>query len=139
MAVLCGTNGKVMYGSVVVASQVEWSISGYTQAVTDIPTAFADTVKTYCAADSGDPGTISFNGNYDPTDTTGAVALDTVCQAGTSITNLYLYANTSVFWRVSSGGEIFITKAQAITFPRNGVGSISFEGQVSKAAMELVT
>ena len=138
MTVLCGKNGKVMYGSVVVASQVEWSMSGFSQPVVDIPTAFDATVKTYCVPDAGDPGTISFSGNYDPTDTTGQIALATICKAGTGITNLYLYAATSTFWRVSSGGSIFVTKAQAVTFPRNGVGTISFEGQVSAAAMEQV-
>jgi len=141
MAALTGVGGKVMYGSVTVAEQVEWSMSGFSRAVTDKPTPFSDTVKVYVAADAGDPGTISFRGNYDPNDSTGQVALSTLCQAqtaGTGITDLYLYANTSTFWRVASGGNIIITRVNAITMPRSGFGTISFEGQVSTKAMEVV-
>lgn len=134
---ITGKGGKVMYGSVVLAGQVEWSISGYSQSTTET-TAFGDTIKTFEAADAGDPGTISFNGNYDPTDTTGQIALATQCKAGTELTNLYLYANTSTFWRVGSGGVIIVTKCDAVTLPRNGIGKISFEGQVSAAALEQV-
>jgi len=141
MAALTGVGGKVLYGSVTVAEMVSWSMSGFSRAVTDKPTAFADTIKTYVATDAGDPGTISFNGNYDPGDSNGQVALATLCQAqtaGTGVTNLYLYANTSTFWRVASGGNIIVTRCNAITMPRSGFGSISFEGQVSVAAMEQV-
>ena len=127
-----------MYGAVTIAEQVNWSMSGFVQPVTDVPTAFADTIKRYVAADAGDPGTISFNGNYDPTDSAGQQVLATACQAGSELTILYLYANTSTFWRVSSGGKIIITKCDAITLPRNGIGTISFEGQVSTKAMEQV-
>ena len=134
---ITGTNAKVMYGSVVLAGQVEWSISGYSQSTAET-TAFGDSIKTFEVADAGDPGTISWNGNYDPTDSTGQLALATVSKAGTEITNLYLYCNTSTMWRVSSGGVIIVTKCDAVTMPRNGVGKITFEGQVSAAAMEQV-
>jgi len=136
---ISGVSGKVMYGSIVVAEQVSWSMSGFSQPVTSAPTAFGDTgVKVYEVAELGEGGTIDFNGNYDPSDTTGQRALTTVCQAGTHLTNLYLYANTSTFWRVASGGYIIVTKADAVTLPRNNFGTISFSGQVSTKAMEQV-
>ena len=138
MSALSGKNAKVMYGSVVVADMVEWSMSGWSFPIVKKDTAFSDTVMEYDIAEPGDPGTISFSGNYDPADTNGQIALQTVCEAGTEITNLYLYANTSTFWRVSSGGHILVTKAMAITMPRNAYGKVSFEGQVSGAAMEQV-
>jgi len=138
MSEISGKGGKVMYGSVVVADIVEWSMSGFTMAVTDKGTAFGETVKTYVSLDEGDPGTISFNGNYDPADTNGQIALSTACKAGNGITNLYLYANTSTFWRIGSGGSIIVTKCDAVTLPRSGMGKISFEGQASGAAMEVV-
>jgi len=139
MAKLSGVNGRVMYGSVVVAEQVSWSMSGFSTPVTSAPTAFGDTgAKVYEVAELGEPGTIDFNGNYDPTDTTTQAALLTVCKAGTHLTNLYLYANTSTFWRVASGGYIIVTKAAAITMPRNNFGQISFSAQVSSQAMEQV-
>lgn len=138
MAEISGKGGKVMYGSVVVAEITEWSMTGFTEAVTDVATPFGATVKTYIGLHEGDPGTIAFSGNYDPADSTGQIALATICKAGTSLTNLYLYVNTSTFWRVGTGGSIIVTKPDAITLPRSGVGTISFEGQVSGAAMEQV-
>src|SRR3989304_7924159 len=132
MSKISGVNGKVMYGSTVVANMVSWSMSGFALPVTSAPTAFGDTgTKVYAVAELGDAGTIEFNGNYDPADTNGQLILNTVCQAGTQLTNLYLYANTSTFWRVASGGYIIVTKANAITLPRNNFGTISFSGDVS--------
>jgi hypothetical protein len=139
MAKIAGVNGKVMYGSVIVAEMVSWSMSGFSMPVTSAPTAFGDTgTKVYAVAELGEAGTIEFNGNYDPTNTAGQLALSAVCQAGTHITNLYLYANTSTFWRVGAGGTILVTKADAVTLPRNNFGTISFSGQVSAKAMEQV-
>jgi len=136
---LSGKGGKVMYGSVTIAEQVSWSMSGYSQPVTSAPTAFGDTgTKVYEIAELGEAGTIDFNGNYDPSDTAGQIAISTVCKAGTHIDNLYLYANVSTFWRVASGGYIIVTKANAVTLPRNNFGTISFSGQVSSQAMEQV-
>ena len=138
MAEISGKGGKVMYGSVVVANITEWSMTGFVQEVTDVATPFAATVKKYIALNLGDPGKISFSGNYDPNDTNGQKALATISKAGTALTNLYLYANTSTFWRVGSAGTIIVTKCDSITLPRSGMGKVSFEAQVSGAAMEVV-
>jgi hypothetical protein len=134
---LSGAGGKVMLGSVVVANIKEWSLSGF-QMGTQETTAFGTTIKTFIPDGTGDPGTVSFNGNYDPSDSTGQLALDALCVAGTTSTNLYLYANTSTFWRVGSGGNIITTKAKAVSLARNGLGSVSWEGKASGAAMEQV-
>jgi hypothetical protein len=134
---ICGKGGKVCYGSVVVANIKEWSMSGFSMGTIKKDPAFGDTITEYCVDGVGDPGTISFSGNWDVADAK-QVALHTACAAGTSLTDLYLYANTSTFWRVGSGGSILITKSQAITLPRSGIGTINFEGQVTGAAMELV-
>lgn len=138
MAKVCGKGGKVMYGSVVVANITEWSMSGFSVETIRKDAAFGDTVIEYCTTGLSEPGTISFSGNYDPADTTGQIALATVAAAGTSLTNLYLYANTSTFWRVGTGGSILVTRANAVSLPRSGIGTISFEGQVQGANMEQV-
>ena len=136
---ISGVNGKVMYGSVVVAEQVSWSMSGITQPTTSAPTAFGDTgAKVKEVTDLPDAGTMDWNGNYDPSDSAGQLALDTVCQEGTHLTNLYLYANTSTFWRVGTGGYIIVSKAGARTLPRNGFGTVAFAGDISSAFMEQV-
>lgn len=139
MAKITGYSGKVMYGSVIIANLDEWSMSGYAVPVMAAPAAFGDTgTKTYDHVELADGGTLTFKGNYDPNDPNGQQILASVCQAGTHLTNLYLYVNTSTFWRVSAGGEIIITKVDAVTLPRNNYGTISFEAQVSGNRMEQV-
>ena len=138
MAKISGKGGSVRYGANLVAEQVEWEISGMSKAATRKDTAFGDTVAEYEAVDATEPGTIRFSGNYDPADTNGQQSLATICNAGTHITTLYLYANTSTFWRVSSGGFILVTRADAVTMPRNNFGKVTFEGQVSDAILEQV-
>ena len=134
---ISGVNGSVMKGSVTVANMVSWSMSGFSLPVTAAPTAFADTgTKVYEVAELGEAGTIEFNGNYDPTDANGQLALSALCQTGDHITDLYLYVNTATWWQVKDGGYIIITKADAVTLPRNNFGTISFSGQVSTKAME---
>ena len=133
-----GSGGKVMLGSVVVADIKEWGISGFEMGTLET-TAFGDTIRTYIPDDTGEPGTVSFSGDYDPTDTDGQIAINTLCKAGTTTTDLYLYSDASTFWRVASGGEIIVTKASAISLPRNGLGTISFEGKVSGAWLEQVS
>jgi hypothetical protein len=135
---ISGVNGKVMYGSVIVANMVSWSMSGFSMPVTSAPTAFGDTgTKIYEVAELGEAGTIEFNGNYDPADAQ-QTALLAQCKLGTHLDNIYLYANVSTFWRVAAGGYIIVTKANAVTLPRNNFGTISFSGQVSSQAMEQV-
>ena len=131
---ITGKGGRVYMGSVLVANIKDWSMSGFSQGTAEV-TAFGDTVKKFVAADAGDPGTISFSGNYDPADSTGQQAIDALCVAGSSFTNLYLYANTATFYYVGPGGEIIVTKAKAVALARSGVGTVSFEGKVSGAAM----
>jgi len=139
MAAISGKDAKVMYGAVEILNLTQWSISGFTKAPEEITTAFGDTIKSYVLADAGEPGTITFEGNYDPADTTGQAALATLCKEGTSLgEDLYLYVAAATFWRVGTGGEILVTKADAVTMPRSGIGKVSFEGKVSGAAMEQV-
>ena len=138
MAKISGKGGKVMLGTVTLANITEWSMSGFSMATVKKDPAFGDTIAEYVADGVGDPGTISFRGNYDPADTNGQKAIQALVAAGTGITNLYLYANTSTFWRVASGGEILVTRCDAVTLPRSGMGTINFEGQVSGNKMEQV-
>jgi len=138
MAKITGRDGWVQYGDVTIAEMVEWTISGFRMGTIKKDSAFGDTVESYVADKIGQPGTISFRGNWDPNDPTGQKALKTVCAAGTGLTNLYLYANTSTFWRVGTGGTIIVTQADAVTLPRMGFGTVTFEGQVTDAAMEWI-
>ncbi len=138
MSKITGKGGKVMYGTVTLAEIIEWSMSGFSMGTVRKDPAFGDTIAEYVSDGVGEPGTISFSGNYDPADANGQAALKAVCAAGTGISNLYLYVNTNTFWRVAPGGEIIVTRANAVTLPRTGYGKVNFEGQVSGGAMEQV-
>jgi hypothetical protein len=138
MAALSGKAGKVMYGSVVVANITQWSASGFKMEVVSVDTPFGTTgAKTYIATQIGDAGTVSFEGNYDPADTTGQAALATMAKTGLGCTNLYLYETAAAFWRVGAGGSIFVTNGgEPTTMPRNGIGKVKFDAQVSGAYLE---
>ena len=138
MTAIGGRLAKVMYGSVVVAGLGTWELTGFTADLQEA-TAFGDTVKTYLRAGIDDAGSFRFDGNYDPDDTYGQAAINGLKTVTTGLTNLYFYETTSVFWRVTSGGTLLLSKFNAITMSKNALGQISFEGQVSAQAMERVT
>ena len=137
MAKITGKGGNVYYNGVVIAEITEWAMSGFSMAAIKKDPAFGDTITEYVSDGVGEPGTISFSGNYDPADP-GQAGIKTICATGTGLYGLYLYVADGTWWHVGTGGEIIVTKADAITLPRSGYGKISFEGQVSGAAMEQV-
>ena len=138
MAAIGGRLAKVMYGSSLVAGIGTWSMSGFVPDIKE-DTAFGDTVMKWKQAGIGDAGTFSFDGNYDPEDTAGQVALNALKNTDSEITNLYFYESTSVFWRVAAGGALILDKFNAITMSKNDLGKISFSGKVSAKAMERVS
>lgn len=144
MSAVGGRKARVMYGANTVANIGDFSLSGLTPDLLE-STSFGDTVKTWERAGIDDAGEISFSGNYDPSDTNGQVALNALSTVTTGLTNLYFYdqygagdGSTYSFWRVGSGGNIKLTKFNAVTMSKNALGTISFSGKVSGAAMERV-
>ena len=133
-----GRLAKVMYGSVVIAGLGEWSLSGFVPDIKE-DTAFGDTVKKWKRAGIDDAGEVTFSGNYDPLDTTGQVAINALETVDAGFTNLYFYESTSVFWRVAAGGEIVLTKFNAVKFVKNDLATIDFAGKISAKAMERIS
>jgi hypothetical protein len=138
MASIGGRLAKVMYGSVIVAGIGTWSMSGFVPDIAE-DTAFGDTVKKWKRAGIDDAGSVSFDGLYDPADTTGQVALNALATNTSGLTNLYFYESTSVFWRVAAGGEIVLDKFNVIGMSKNGLATVSFSGKVSAKTMERVS
>jgi hypothetical protein len=145
MSATGGRKARVMYGANTIANIGEFSLSGFVPDLLE-STSFGDTVKTYVRAGIDDAGEISFSGNYDPDDDNGQVALNALKTVTTGLTNLYFYdqygagaaGTTYSFWRVSSGGSIFLTKFNAVTMAKNSLGTVTFTGKVSGAALERV-
>ncbi len=146
MSATGGRKARVMYGSNTIANIGEFNLSGFTPDLLE-STSFGDTVKTYVRAGIDDAGEISFSGNYDPADTNGQVALNALKTVTTGLTNLYFYdiyaggsaGTTYSFWRVASGGTILLNKFNAVTMSKNSLGTVSFSGKVSGAALERVS
>lgn len=138
MAKISGKGGWVQIGSDKIVDMTKWSISGTSMDILRADPAFDDSMVKKVGSGITDPGTLSFSGNYDPSDSTGQRGVITTLKAGAGITDLYLYVNTSTMWRVASGGTIIVTRADAVDFPRMGYGTISFEGEVEGAEMEQV-
>ena len=137
MSSIGGRLAKVMYGSVVVAGIGKWSMSGFVPDIAE-DTAFGDTVKKWTRAGIDDAGSISFDGLYDPGDTTGQVALNALKSNTSGLTNLYFYESTNVFWRVGAGGTILLDKFNVVEMTKNSLATVSFSGKVSAMAMERV-
>ena len=134
MAAVSGKLSKVMYGSVKLAGLSTWSLSGYVpQTLED--TEFGDTIQSFVFGGAGDPGTVTFSGNYDSADTTGQTAFATACKAEVPLTNLYFYETATAYWAVAPGGQILPTKCDAVVMERNALGKIDFAGRISGAVM----
>ncbi len=134
MAVVPGKLSKVMYGAVKIAGLSTWTVSGYEAPVLE-DTEFGDTVQSFVFGGAGDPGTVTFSGNYDPADTTGQASFASACKGGIELSNLYFYETATKYWAVAPGGKILPTKCDSITFERNALGSIEFTGRVSGAVL----
>jgi len=135
MSVKPGYLAKVALAGDTVAEMGQWSLSGLSRETLD-STAFGDTYKQF-EVGLGDYGTISFQGNYDPTDTAGQVALNDACIAATQITDIRFYIDASSYWRPAAGSYILLTKCNSVAADKSGIATVSFEGKVS-GEMELV-
>jgi len=135
MASVGGRLAKVVYNGNTIAGLGTWSMSGFVPDIVE-DTAFGDTVKKWKRAGIDDAGEVSFSGNYDPDDTAGQIALNALSTVDGGVTKLYFYENTTKFWRVVAGGSIVLTKFNAVTMTKNGLGTVEFTGKISGKAME---
>lgn len=133
-AAVAGKLAKVVYGNVKIAGLSTWSLSGYVpQTLED--TEFGDTIQSFVFGGAGDPGTVTFSGNYDPADTTGQVLFAAACKAELPLTNLYFYETATAYWWAGTGGQILPTKCDALVMERNALGKVDFAGRISGAVM----
>lgn len=138
MASKSGFAAKVTMGTYTIAGMGTWSMDGLSRETIE-DTAFGDTVKKYVFGFM-DGGSLSFDGNYDPSDATGQAILNSACKNASVLGSgsIRLYIDNTSYWTVESGGELLVTKANAITMDKNGLGKVSFSAKVSGAAMALI-
>lgn len=138
MASKSGFAAKVTLGTYLIAGMSTWNMDGYSRETIE-DTAFGDSVKKYVFG-FGSGGTISFNGNYDPADTTGQAILNSACVNASALGSgsIRLYIDNTSYWTVGNGGTLLVTKANGVTMEKSGLGQISFAAQVSGVAMVLI-
>lgn len=138
MAAKVGKLASVKYNGNKVCGMGTWSLSGFTRETLE-DTEFGDDIKSFVFG-MGDGGTVEFSGIYDPADTTGMIALDALCIAGTSLAastaGLAFYIDSTSYYSVT-GGTILPTKSVAVSMDKNGLGQISFSGKISGGYMKL--
>ena len=159
MAVAEGRNGKITIftsdattAAAEIAEMGEWSISGITRNMIDF-TAFGDVTQKHKPG-MLDPGTLTFSGWYDPTDTTGQQALITLLSSGTLIASssssypnrLRLWTNDDTsfdgygYFQVSAGANcgVYITGMETGT-NKDGLCSVSFTAKITGNIMSFST
>ena len=142
---ISGRTARVMYGANTVAEMGEMSLTGVTSETAGA-SSFGAAAQTKFKVGTDDPGQVTFSGNYDPTDTNGQVALNALSSVNYGLTNLYFYDQYGAgaagdlysYWQVEAGGAIFLTQFNNFTLPNNGIGTVSFTGDVSGGFMERV-
>ena len=139
-----GKDAKVALGANTVAEMTQWAIEGIQTDEFDA-SAFGDTWKQF-EYGMKDGGTVSFNGHYDPDDTTGQQALQQANLYNSAVTNLRLYVdNTSYFEPCQTTGyfspnlttgaptQLSSVKITALNVnaDQSGIEAVSFSGKVS--------
>ena len=153
MAVAQGRKGKITVDEstgtkiYTVAEFGTWNISGINRNMIE-HTAFGDDVMRFKPGFI-DPGSISFSGFFDGTDSTGQGFLIGLLSSGYSISNssardlrkLRLWANDDTtlsnygFWSCTgSSGEIFVQSMETAQ-DKNGLGTVSFTLKISEGLM----
>lgn len=139
-----------------IAEMGSWSVGGMSRNMIDY-TAFGDTVSKFKPG-MLDPGTLTFEGFYDASDTTGQLNLITALSSGGAIgnsthgsqgvsvvTKLRLYANDDTSfdgfgaWSCTgSSGELYLTSFESET-NKDGIATVRFTAKVSKGALGWTT
>lgn len=131
MATLSGRNAKVTMGTNTVVGMGKWTIEGV--AVDQIDVSAFGTVYKAFEAGMVDGGTISFDGYYDKTDTTGQTLLIAANTAGTHLTSIRFYVDLTSYYipeYTTQGAYVLIT-GYTLTHDKADVARISFSGKVS--------
>lgn len=133
-----GKLASVKYNGNKVAGMGTWNLSGFTRDTLE-DTEFGDDIKTYVFG-MADGGTVDFNGIYDPADTTGVIALDALCVAGTLLTTgtaaLAFYIDSTSYYALNAG-NMLVTKSRTVSMDKSGLGQISFSAKISGGSMTL--
>lgn len=128
---------KVTLGANQILGMGTWEMSGVTVDQLE-DTEFGDTWKTYLYG-LMDGGQITFNGYYDPVDSTGQAALRTYSEAATAVTSLRLYVDNTSYWAPTTTNPLssVVITAWNVSADKGGLMQASFTAKIS-GKMELI-
>ena len=144
MAFKVGKDCKVTLGANTIVGVGTWSVTGITADRLET-SAFGDNWKKY-EFGMKDGGTISFNGLYDPADTTGQEELMQANIENTDITTLRLYVDNTSYLEpcqttgyfspsTTTGNDTELSNVNITSYEINsdksGMMNVSFSAQVS--------
>lgn len=139
-----GKDAKVALDTATVSEMGTWSIDGITTDEFDA-SAFGDEWKEF-EYGMKDGGSVSFNGHYDPADTTGQQALQQANLYNSALTNLRLYIDKTSYFEpcqttgyfspnLTTGAPTQLSNVKitslSIGADKSGLETISFTGKVS--------
>jgi hypothetical protein len=135
MATKSGRIASVRLGTVKIAGQGTWTLSGFSREVIEEDSWDLDVKNKHFGI--GDAGEVSFSGLYDALDATGQDSLNSACMNSSLLTGFALrfYVDSTSFWTATTGGSILITKVMSITMEKSGMGTCDFTGVINGGGM----
>lgn len=130
MAFKPGNAAKVALASATVVGMVDWKMDGVSVDLLD-STAFGDEAKQFLTG-LLDYGSVSFNGHYDPADTTGQGILISANLNNSKIANVRLYVDNTSYWTpnvTADSAAGLLMQSFNIGMAVNGLGTINFSGK----------
>ena len=137
MAAKIGKDCKVTLGSVKILGLGTWSITGVDKDTME-DSEFGDSFKTYLVG-MAESGQITFEGYYDPADSTGQAALRTYWEGETNVTSLRLYVDNTSYWTPTTTtplSHVNIT-AWEVNSDKSGLMAATFSAKIS-GKLELI-
>jgi len=132
--VFAAKKAKVTLGVDKIVGIGNWSLPGFTtEMIEDVE--FEDEF-THHEPGIGSYGTLTFNGNYDPTDHKGQAELYTLWRNKTKITDIRLYlSDNEQYWTpdlaADAASGVYVETYGAITYDKADLGKIDFTCRVS--------
>jgi len=140
-----GKDGKVTLGADTIVGMGTWSLDGVSVEELDA-SSFGDDWKSFKYG-MKDGGSVSFNGHYDPTDTTGQQMLQLANLYNSALTDLRCYIDDTSYFVPSQSTSYFAPGAYSTGMPgkvssvtittfnigadKSGLETISFTAKVS--------
>jgi len=132
MSFKAGNNAKVTLGADTVVGMGMWELPGISTDLLE-STSFGDTAKQYLTG-LLDYGDVSFEGLYDPGDTTGQEVLLSANLNNSKISTIRLYVDNTSYWTpdtttVTAAG--MLVQTTAIGIDKGGLATIKFTGKAT--------